>query len=379
MHNHAEQFHGGDRLECAAVTASRLVLICVLWSTAAFAQLDKAEKALKELEYANALKALEVAKKQSGNDRATTLRILELQAITLATMGQEAKALKAFQQLLSLVPEFSLSGNHPPRVTTVLYEARGWLDLNKPLVVEALPAVKSESSVSSLKAEVSNDPLKMVKELRFRFTADGKAGEIDVPVTGKSVSTPVSGAKVEWSVQALGEKKSVLLALPARLEQVSSPPPTPPVAVAQPKKEPEPAPRVEPKKDPEPEAQISEWAEPAPPAKPMPVGRIAAIGLMGGGVAVAGLGVVFGVLSGGTKALITNAEKDADGRITSLTQKEALELDARQRTEATVANVMLISGGLLAAGGVTLFVLTRDEATVALVPAPGGLLVTGNF
>lgn len=400
------------------VSRSALALICALSSSAAFAQLDKAEKALRELEFGPALKALDVAKKQPGNDRVTTLRILELQAITLATTGQEEKALKAFQALLSLVPEYALAGNHPPRVTTVFYEARSWLDQNKPLLVEALPAVKGPEGVSALKVEVTNDPLKLVKELRFVVDSDGTKRELDVPVAGKAVSTPVSGRKVEWSVLALGEKKAVLLSLPARLEQVA-PPPVPAVSDAAKDAAARDAAaraaagrdaagrdaagretagrdtagrdaasgdapgrdatrdaeaRTEPARDGD--AAIGAWSE---PPRPMPAGRIAGLAIAGGGVAVAGLGIVFGVMSNGTRAQITGAQTDGSGRVTSLTQREALELDARQRTEAAVANVCFVAGGVLAAGGVTLFLLTKDDAQVAVAPAPGGVLITGRF
>jgi hypothetical protein len=100
---------------------------------------------------------------------------------------------------------------------------------------------------------------------------------------------------------------------------------------------------------------------------------------MGGGVGVAGLGIVFGLISNGTKAKVTGATTDGTGRITGLTQKQALALDAEQRTEASLANVFIITGAALAAGGVTLFVLSIDDAKVALVPTVGGIGVAGTF
>ncbi len=100
----------------SVTTLRPLGLLCALLPSLTFAQVEKAEKAVRDLEYPEALKALEVARKQVGNDKATTLRIYELQAITLATLGQDAKALKAFQVVFSLVPEFKLSGNFPSLV-----------------------------------------------------------------------------------------------------------------------------------------------------------------------------------------------------------------------------------------------------------------------
>lgn len=360
-------------------TLRSLALLLVLVPVAAFAQVDKAEKALRELEYPEALKALEAAKKQVGNDRATTLRIHELQAIVLATMGQEAKALKAFEVVFSLAPDFKLTGNHPPRVTTVFYEARGWIDQNKPLEVRQLPGVAKQGLITELQVEVANDPLKLIKEVRFSVLVDGKVSEVEVPVTGAILSIPANVQRLSWWATALGEKKSVL----AELSSQSSPriEAAAPLPVAARPKNVEPAPQLKPAPEPEPvvaakEPEIAAWEE---PAQPMPGKRVVSIALMGGGVAVAGLGIVFGAMSSATRAQVTFAQTDSSGRVIGLTQKDALALDAQQRTQATVANVFLISGAALAAGGVTLLILSLDDTKVALVPTVGGVGLAGSF
>ena len=181
----------------------------------------------------------------------------------------------------------------------------------------------------------------------------------------------------------LGEKKAVLKELAsAASPRIEAAAPLP-VAV-KPKETPKPA-ELKPAPQPEPvveapvedqEPAISEWVE---PARPMAGKKVASIALMGGGVVVAGLGIVFGAVSNGTRAKVTGATTDATGRVTGLTQKEALALDAQQRTEATLANVFIISGAALAAGGVTLFILSREDTTVTLVPAAGGVSVAGTF
>lgn len=365
------------RAVTAPSRALALGLVIALHATAALAQVDRAEQALRELEYAAALKALEAARRQVGNSRATTVRILELQAVTLATMGQDARALKAFQQLLCLVPDYQLAGNHPPRVSTALYEARGWLDANRALTAQALPATKSADGVSEVQVEVTNDPLKLVKELRFHLEVDGVESVRDVALAGARALAPVSGRKVAWWAELLGEKKAVLLAVGSaaapRLDEVPAPKPVAKTAKAG---EPTPPPpaveRVEEK------PVISEWSAPAP-SRPMPTGRIAGLAVAGAGVVAAGAGLAFGAMAQGTKAQVTSAQTDAAGRITSLTQAQALALDAQQRTQATLANVFIISGAALAAGGVTLFLISRDDAQVALSPAPGGAVVRGRF
>lgn len=369
----------------ANVTASRLLVFLLLaLPTLAFGQVEKAEKALRELEYPEALKALEVARKQTNNDRATTLRILEMQGIVLATMGKEAQALKAFQTLFSLVPDFKLSGNHPPRVTTVFYEARGWLDQNQPVTARQLPAQTGNGVVTQLQVELANDPLKLVKEVRFGVIVDGKTTETDVPVTGQMITLPANVQRLSWFAVLLGEKKAHLKELSsATSPRIEAAAPLP-VAVKpkeEPKPEIKPQPKVEPVPEakPEPKPEITEWTEPPPPAAPMSGKRVASFALLGGGVVAAAVGVAFGVVSNSTKAKVTGAETDSTGRVTGITQKDALALDAQQRTEATVANVFMISGAALAAGGVTLLILSFGDTQVALAPAAGGVSVAGSF
>lgn len=349
-----------------------LCLPVLLAASLALAQVDKAERALKDLEYGAALKALETARRQVGNDRATVVRVLELQAVTLAAMGQEAKALKAFQQLLVLVPDFKLTGNHPPRVTTALYEARGWLDANQPLAGKARAATQAAAGVTEVGVELTNDPLKLVKEVRFHLDVDGAASDVDVGLEGAGATAKVSGRRVAWWAELLGEQKAALLAIGSsaapRVDAVEAPKP---VAASEPEVKPDPRPT------PADEAPvISEWSE---PPRPMPPGRVLGLVAGGAGVVCAGVGVAFGVMANATRAQVTGAQADAAGRITSLTQKEALALDAQQRTQATLANVFLVSGGVLAAGGVTLFLVTRDDVQVTLSPVPGGGVLSGRF
>jgi hypothetical protein len=365
------------------VTPRTILVLAVLGALPAVAQVDKAEKALRDLECPAALKALDAASKQVGNDRATTLRIYELQAITLATMGQDAKALKAFQALFSLSPDFKLTGNHPPRVTTAFYEARGWLDQSKALDAKQLPSVTKDGLVTQLKVELINDPLKLIKEVRFSVLVEGgKVSDVDVPVTGLTVTAPASVPRLSWWATLLGEKKAALKELSSasspRIEAAAPLPVAVKPKVEEPKPDLKPQPKVEPvvEAPEEKAAEISAWEE---PAKPMSGKRVASIALMGGGAAVAGLGIVFGVISNGTKAKVTGAATDASGRVTGLTQKDALALDAQQRTEASLANVFIISGAALAAGGVTLLILSLDDTKVSLVPAAGGVGLVGAF
>jgi hypothetical protein len=324
------------------------------------------------------------------------LRLYELQGVTLATLGQEAKALKAFQTLLTLTPDFRLSGKYPPKVTTVFFEARSWIESKKALAARGGGSVITPGSVKEVKVELSNDPLKLAKEVRFHLIIDGKPKDVDVPITSTTVSAAVNVPKVSWWAELLGEKDASLLSIGSADKPWTETAPEAPAPVAKPELKPAPkpepvvvakndAPPPEPKPEPsvkKDDPPIDAWAEmPAvtKPSPPPPPTRIAGIALAGGGVVAAGVGVVFGVMASATAARITNAEKDASGRITGLTRTDALALDAQQRTQASLANVLIISGAALAAGGATLIILSTRDAQVALVPQAGGAAVVGSF
>ena len=110
-------------------------------------------------------------------------------------------------------------------------------------------------------------------------------------------------------------------------------------------------------------------------------GRIAGIGMMAGGAVVAGLGVVFGVMADSSRKRIENAATNAQGQVTGITQKEAYQLDASVRTNATLANVMYGVGGALVAGGLVLFLVSGgpSSSSVAVAPAGTGVAVFALF
>lgn len=359
-----------------ALVATSVLLVSSVAFGDAQALISKAESAMRELDYGDALKALEAARKEPGNPRALVLKSWELQGVALASMGQEAKALKAFQTWLSLEPDAKLAGNQPPKVTTVFFEARSWAAQKGGLAVKQSATVTG-AGVRDVRVDVTNDPLKLVKELRFVLTVDGKPRQVDVPVAGGGAVAPVGAPRVEWWALVLGEKKSVLLevgsaakpfvegAAPAVVAKVE--PPTPEVKPAEKPVEPPPPP-------PPPLEEVREAA----PVRTLSTLRLAGIVSGAAGVVALGVGSVFGVMASGTTARIASAERDASGRIIGLTRAEALVLDGQQRTQATLANLLWVSGAVLVGTGAVLFFLGAD-APVALVPAEGGAGVAGRF
>ena len=102
--------------------------------------------------------------------------------------------------------------------------------------------------------------------------------------------------------------------------------------------------------------------------------------MLAAGAVAAGVGVAFGFMSTDARAQVTGATRDEHGRVTSLTQRDAAALEASAQTQATVANVLFVTGGVLAAGGLVLIIVGPDAAPVAtLAPAAGGVVLSGSF
>src|SRR5262249_22240605 len=121
-------------------------------------------------------------------------------------------ASKAFQTMLVLDPDHKPGGDNPPRVMTPFYEARGRAsDLGK-LDAKPLSAAMAGGRVAQLAVEVTADPLKMVRKVRFHFKADHKPwAEQSADVVGKNASVNTDGAGVKWWAQVLGDRDSLLV------------------------------------------------------------------------------------------------------------------------------------------------------------------------
>lgn len=109
-------------------------------------------------------------------------------------------------------------------------------------------------------------------------------------------------------------------------------------------------------------------------------GSLRVVGLVIGGVGIAGVGVgaIFGALASSSWK---TAQQDCPTH-TGCSNK-AMSERSSALTDATVSTVGFIAGGVLAATGITLFLVapkgTAPTPTVGLRAAPGSLLVTGEF
>ena len=105
--------------------------------------------------------------------------------------------------------------------------------------------------------------------------------------------------------------------------------------------------------------------------------RWAGIGLMGVGVVSVGLGSVFGIVAG-------NKWSDAKSQCGNGCGPGSTAYDSRSsaKTDATISTVGFIAGGLMLAGGATLFFLAPKEAPknqVTVSVTPNALLLRGAF
>jgi hypothetical protein len=119
-------------------------------------------------------------------------------------------------------------------------------------------------------------------------------------------------------------------------------------------------------------------AEPSDPGTPFRIGGlvVAGVGLVG-----VGLGTAFGVIAS-SKLSDSNADNHCDAQNTCDPVGLGLRSDAQ--SAATISTIGFIAGGVLIAGGITMFVLAPKKAPqTALAPALGpgfyGAALVGRF
>ena len=323
-----------------------------LTANAAAPTLSEAKKLIDDLELESALKALDAAEKAEGNDRATLEEIYTLQGIAYGTLGKEAKTRDSFRKLLLIAPEATLPADLPPRVRTPFFEAKDWAGTNA--LVATPGADLGDGQVRSVRVVVEKDVLRLARSVRFHFKVNGVDQPVEVPLRAGKAQVTVGKPAATWWAEVLNEREGVLIELGTAeqpREEWTGVAPTSAV------------PQVETEG-----AVTGGWRR--------PVG----IAVLSAGVVAAGVGVVMGVQANTARSKVNTAIRDEQGRVTSLTQRDAQAVEVNARSQATVANVLFGVGGGLAAAGVVLIILgPSSETTLALSPAPGGLLVSGTF
>lgn len=339
-----------------------VVLLAAVVAAAPNPKIREGRKQLEDLELEKAARTLAAAEATPGNDRAQVLELLELQGIVFGTMNKEPKARDAFRTLITLNPEFKLSGDHPPRVRTPFYEAKDWVAENAPLQLE--PGATTGPKVTGLSLLVKKDTLRLVKKARFVLTEGPEPLTRELPIEAGAAKVALEAAKVVWSVELLGKRDEVLLVLGPFTHEGSE---KAPVATTQQKPVETAVTTVEPKT--QQAGSTGSWLRPA--------SYVAG----GAGVVAIGLGVAFGLLSNGSRARVTGATTNEAGLITGLSQREAAAAETQARSQATIANVMFgVGGALVVAGAVLFFVGAPATPTqVSIAFSPTGVAVSGVF
>jgi hypothetical protein len=322
--------------------------------------IGRALELMDELKYPEAARALEDARKRPGNDRATVLQILELQAEVASTLEQVDRTRVFFRTLASIDPSYKLSRNFAPKVLKSYSDAKLWISKHGALELQTDPAAAPTGPLSSVGVRVANDAFKLAREVRFHLRADDGPWRAELaPIAAGRASVPLSARRLEWWAELLGEAQGVLAQVGSDRQpmlwgviKLQMPPPPPGLA----ERPALPGPRIPPRKTP---AQAQS-----------PVMATLGWGLISLGGVSAGASGYFGMRSSEARARIANANTDPNGLTLGLTQKEAFALDSRARQDAVVANVLLGAAGAAAAGGVVVLVFGRP---VEMGVGPGGV------
>lgn len=357
-----------------------LLLIVTLGSLGALAQknpdLEKAQLLLGQRKYPDALKALEAAEKKGGMDRDSYLTLLESKGLAYASTNKLDKAEEYFRSVLCLDPKRELAGKYAGAVGKPITAAIEWAKQNGALELVALDPGVADGRVKQISFAVKNDPLKLVKAVKFYVRTDGGAWKPTAgTVTNGAGSLDVDSAQVEWWAETQDLNSNQVAFLASALRPIKNVPPAPvAVAVVEKKEPPKDEPKAvamtpEPKKD-EPAPAVTETASSTSPL------RIVGYALLGAGVVALGVATYFGLTYNSERQAIRDALMNG-----SATQAALYTRDQAAIQSGTLANVMFITGGALVAGGAVLWFVGGSNSTpVAITPmGTNGLAVSGTF
>ena len=324
--------------------------------------LERAQKILEELKYAEAAKSLDAAWNTPGNDHETVLEILKLQAVVAATLGQFDRARQLFRSLLYLAPDYELpEADLGPKVISTFFEAKGRVTADNVLRFEALPTERDEQRVQQIGVSVKADPLKLARSVRFHTRIGVDNWQIkDARLTEGTASLPIEAPSLEWWAELLGEKDRVLALVGSPGKPLLTAKAAP-VATS---------PSLLPPPTPAPEVSLEATAASRPNLKPF------AYAAAGAGVVALIAGIGVGAKAASIKGEIDGAMRESDGAISGISRSRAVELNDQMQGKASAANALFVTGAVLVGTGVALYFLSGD---VKVAPTPSGVVVGGNL
>lgn len=303
-------------------------LVSLLLLAQSLDPLAEAQRAFDELQFERALTLTPAPAGWAALSREEVVHALTLRALCLASVKRDDEARVAFRQLLALEPGWKLPDQFGPRVRTLVLEAKDAVVRGGPLTL----------SVEAGAVLISGDAFGLAQSVAMSWRGAGGTKSVKAPVASRIDAPWSAGEPVDVWLTLLGPGDSVLIewgtaAAPRHLGP----------------------------------------ARPAPTAAPLSGVAVAAIIAAGVGVAALGGGVFALAQADQPRAALATATRDADGRITSLTQREAFLLDTRANTAWQAAGVLLVTGGVALATGLTLFLI--GPLRVSAGPSQASLLI----
>src|SRR4051812_3047044 len=101
-----------------------LVSVALALAPSENADFKRGNELFAKYKYTEARAAMAKARAAKGLDRATLLRILEVEGVSAAQQRKSAPAEAAFRELIVLDPDHVLEAEYAPRVMTPFFEAR---------------------------------------------------------------------------------------------------------------------------------------------------------------------------------------------------------------------------------------------------------------
>lgn len=275
-------------------------------------QLLQAQQAFDALEFDKVVALAPQPPEWKGFTRSQVIQALSLRALSLASVKRDQEAAVGFRQLLSIAPEFQLPEQFGPRVRTLMLEAKDVTEKDRLIISFEGEAFVISGTAGGLAQRVVIGWGNRLAEFPLAARVDApwaKGTQVDA---WAAVLGPGGSVLAEWGSQAAPRRVGVLEA---------------PVEVAK------------------------------HPARPL--STMSLIGIITGavGVAAVGGGLYALTLAARPEQALAQATRDMQGRITSLTQRDAFALDAAANGAWQAAGGLLIAGGLAVAAGVTMFIL----------------------
>ncbi|MDX2009183.1 MAG: hypothetical protein SFW67_03280 [Myxococcaceae bacterium] len=298
------------------------LVVAVLSATPA-ERLARAQVAYDELQFDQVLALTPAPSEWQQFSRAQVVQALSLRALALASVKRFDEAAPLFRKVFSLEPGFVLPDQFGPKVRTLVAEAKD------AAARAGTPGLSMEGGALS----VTGLGTGLVESVKLSWRADGVGGTTTVPAAATlEPPWPSSGRIEAWGV-VLGPGQSVV----ATWGSAETPNLLGAAAVA------------------------STGTSGSAPTSANGPGALGVTGLVLGGAGLVAVGVGAALLADANRPaqVLAGATRDAEGRITSLTQRDAFALDAAAQRSFETGGVLLAVGGVAAAAGASLFIIDR--------------------